>query len=255
MDWRREVVGGALCAWSVLGLRGRLISHAPQLGRMVMALSCPGLRGTLSRPADARQWASCRSEPGMLSARTLRGSDSGSPVAEEKPDGSEAIALPPDGGRREWSETMRLCVSPRHGARSSLWWGDGDGDGERDQWVVRCHEGIGVVCDGVVAVGGAADDDNVELYFVWDVAGADVGLCCPGEVADFLVSIASSGSKSELVRVFTSMKTMREWCMATISISFCRFVRWFRRLHSLWMRDIRGRCFRPIVRCRCVWPL
>ncbi len=80
MDRRREVVGGALCA-----------SRRPGLVRSA-DLACSAVRpdgdGPLltpvyaarsHRPAEARQWASCRSEPGKLSARTLRGSDSAIP--------------------------------------------------------------------------------------------------------------------------------------------------------------------------------
>ena len=58
-----------------LGWRGRLISHAPQLGRTGGAGTYPGLRVTLPCPADAWQGVTCRSEPGILSARPLRGSE------------------------------------------------------------------------------------------------------------------------------------------------------------------------------------
>ncbi|WP_304736576.1 hypothetical protein, partial [Paramuribaculum intestinale] len=43
------------------------------------ALLPPVYAARSHRPADARQWVSCRSEPGILSARTLRGSDSANP--------------------------------------------------------------------------------------------------------------------------------------------------------------------------------
>ena len=67
-----------------LGWRGRLISHAPQLGRPGDAsLLSPGLRGTLPRPADAWRWAAYRSEPGITSARTLRGSEDATPSDRE----------------------------------------------------------------------------------------------------------------------------------------------------------------------------
>ncbi|WP_289748030.1 hypothetical protein, partial [Paramuribaculum intestinale] len=52
-------------------------------------------RGTLPRLADARQWASCRSEPGILSARTLRGSDSAIPSGR-------------GGGRAQYSELSEM---------------------------------------------------------------------------------------------------------------------------------------------------
>ena len=121
MDRRREVVGECYVPVGGPGWRGPLISHAPQLGRMVMALSCPrSTRHAPTAPLTRGSGVSCRSEPGILSARTLRGSDSASPVAEEKPDGSEAIALPLP--VEEGGNGRRPCDfgKPCHGAQQRL---------------------------------------------------------------------------------------------------------------------------------------
>ena len=184
---RRRGVGGALWPVGGPGWRGRLISHAPQLGRMVMALSCPrSTRHAPTAPLTRGSGASCRSEPGILSARTLRGFDSATPSGREVGWMEAMAAAHPAGHESGMVGDHATLVSPAMARAAAPWWGDGDGDGgEGSVGGEGGHEGIGVVCDGVVAVGGAADDDNVELYFVWDVAGADVGLCCPGEVADF----------------------------------------------------------------------
>ena len=188
MDRRLGGVAGALCAgrWPGLARAADLACSAARPNGDGSLLP-PVYAARSHRPADARQWASCRSEPGILSARTLRGSDSGSPVAEEKPDGSEAMAAAHPAVHEAGMVGDHVAlVSPAMARAAAPWWGDGDGDGgEGSVGGEGGHEGIGVVGDSVVAVGGAADDDNVELYFVWDVAGADVGLCCLGEVADF----------------------------------------------------------------------
>jgi len=55
--------GGALWTVDGPGLRGRLIPHAPQLGRMVMALSCP--RST--RHAPTPRWGAA---VGVMPLRT-----------------------------------------------------------------------------------------------------------------------------------------------------------------------------------------
>ena len=71
------------------GWRGRLISHAPELGRMVMALSCPrSTRHAPTAPLTRGSGVSCRSEPGILSARTLRGSDSATPIRKRRREGT-----------------------------------------------------------------------------------------------------------------------------------------------------------------------
>ncbi len=80
MDRRREVVGGALCAgrWPGLARAADLACSAARPDGDGPLLT-PVYAAHSHRPAEARQWASCRSEPGKLSARTLRGSDSAIP--------------------------------------------------------------------------------------------------------------------------------------------------------------------------------
>ena len=84
---RGERVGaGRYVAAGGLGWRERLISQAPQLGRMGGgALSSPPVYAARSpRPADARRWAALRSEPGITSARTLRGSEDAYPCGRRR---------------------------------------------------------------------------------------------------------------------------------------------------------------------------
>ena len=77
MDRRRGVVGGALCAGRRPGLaRSADLACSAARPNGDGSLLPPVYAARSHRPADARQWASCRSEPGKLSARTLRGSDS-----------------------------------------------------------------------------------------------------------------------------------------------------------------------------------
>ena len=138
--------GGALWPVGGPGWRGRLISHAPQLGRMVMALSCPrSTRHAPTAPLTRGSGASCRSEPGILSARTLRGSDSGSPVAEEKPDGSEAMAAAhPAVHEAGMVGDHATLVSPSMARAAAPWWGEPRGtdgffvDEPLPRWVACC---------------------------------------------------------------------------------------------------------------------
>ena len=65
---RYVVVGGP-------GWRGRLISHAPQLGRMGARSSPPVYAARSPAPLTRGRWAALRSEPGITSARTFRGSE------------------------------------------------------------------------------------------------------------------------------------------------------------------------------------
>ena len=138
MDRRLGGVAGALCAGRWPGLtRAADLACSAARPNGDGSLLTPVYAARSPRPADARQWASCRSEPGILSARTLRGSDSGSPVAEEKPDGSEAIALPLP--VEEGGNGRRPCDfgKPCHGAQQCLG-GEMEMEmGERDQWVGR----------------------------------------------------------------------------------------------------------------------
>ncbi len=80
MDWRLGGVAGALCAGRRPGLaRSADLACSAARPDWCGALLTPVYAARSHRPAEARQWASCRSEPGILSARTLRGSDGGSP--------------------------------------------------------------------------------------------------------------------------------------------------------------------------------
>ena len=90
---RGERVGaGRYVAAGGLGWRERLISQAPQLGRMGGALSSPPVYAARSpRPADARRWAACRSEPGIPSARTLRGSEGATPSGRRREGGRQVV--------------------------------------------------------------------------------------------------------------------------------------------------------------------
>ncbi len=73
---RYVVVGGP-------GWRGRLISHAPQLGRMGARSSPPVYAARSPAPLTRGRWAALRSELGIPSARTLRGSEGASPSDRE----------------------------------------------------------------------------------------------------------------------------------------------------------------------------
>ncbi|WP_290190940.1 hypothetical protein [Paramuribaculum intestinale] len=55
---------------------GRLISHAPQLGRVRWA-ALPPVYASRSPASLTHGGVACRSEPGIASARTLRGSEGG----------------------------------------------------------------------------------------------------------------------------------------------------------------------------------
>ncbi len=99
---RGERVGaGRYVAAGGLGWRERLISQAPQLGRMGGALSSPPVYAARSpRPADARRWVALRSEPGITSARTLRGSEGATPSGrKESRRGGYAVFLRIEFGR------------------------------------------------------------------------------------------------------------------------------------------------------------
>ena len=72
---RRRGVGGALWPVDGPGWRGRLISHAPQLGRMGARSSPPVYAARSPAPLTRGRWAALRSEPGITSARTFRGSE------------------------------------------------------------------------------------------------------------------------------------------------------------------------------------
>ena len=96
---RGERVGaGRYVAAGGLGWRERLISQAPQLGRRGGALSSPPVYAARSpRPADARRWVALRSEPGITSARTLRGSEDAYPSGRRREEEREKRE---DGERR-----------------------------------------------------------------------------------------------------------------------------------------------------------
>ncbi len=146
MDRRRGVVGGALCASRRPGL-ARAADPACSAARPDGdgSLLTPVYAARSHRLADARQWASCRSEPGILSARTLRGSDSAIPVAEEKPDGSEAMAAAhPAGHESGMVGDHATLVSPAMARAAAPWWGEPRGtdgffvDEPLPRWVACC---------------------------------------------------------------------------------------------------------------------
>ena len=102
---------GRYVAVGGLSWRGRLISQAPQLGRTGCALLSPGLRGTLPCPADAWRWAALRSEPGIPSARTLRGSEDASPSGRRREErGERAVGIEDKAGQGRGVDGVRaLC--------------------------------------------------------------------------------------------------------------------------------------------------
>ena len=113
---RYVVVGGP-------GWRGRLISQAPQLGRPggppVYAARSPA-------PLTHGRWAALRSEPGITSARTLRGSEDDIPSGRRR-GGSEGTESrrqrrrchtaegDPGGSRGEGEAAQRTAAHPAGG--------------------------------------------------------------------------------------------------------------------------------------------
>ena len=115
---RYVVVGGP-------GWRGRLISHAPQLGRMGARSSPPVYAARSPAPLTRGRWAALRSEPGITSARTFRGSEDDIPSGMRGwgGDGTERR-------RSRWSEA-EAAAHPAGGEGEATAQGVGDRGGSR----------------------------------------------------------------------------------------------------------------------------
>ena len=119
---RYVVVGGP-------GWRGRLISQAPQLGRPGGARSSPPVYAARSpAPLTRGRWAVLRSEPGITSARTLRGSEDDIPSGMRRggSEGTESRSRrqrrrchtaegDPGGSRGEGEAAQRTAAHPAGG--------------------------------------------------------------------------------------------------------------------------------------------
>ena len=93
-------------------------------------------------------------------------------------------------------------------------------------------------------------------YFVWDVAGADVGLCCPGEVADFFsvycIEWVEVGVGASL---YFDENDAGSGAWLLYRSPFADSCVGFDDCIAFGCEIFAGDVFRPIVRCRCVWPL